>query len=155
MRPHLAAAAESLVVFPRPGHSKEPFRESIQQGSRPASTRGKTSAKDSEESDEESQASEAESKASKASNSKASKKGKDAEDAAGGTIEVKDPETLWKVNIEAVYRRKNPQARPCSCSILRHLAACAKALARSASVPGNSCRRCRTSLANTRPLRHH
>ncbi|CAE7156095.1 unnamed protein product, partial [Symbiodinium necroappetens] len=99
----------SLFAKPKSGHSKEPFRESIQQGSRPASTRGKTSAKDSEESDEESQASEAESKASKASNSKASKKGKDAEDAAGGTIEVKDPETLWKVNIEAVYRRKNPK----------------------------------------------
>ena len=23
-------------------------------------------------------------------------------------VEVKDAETLWKVNIEAVYRRKNP-----------------------------------------------
>ena len=25
-----------------------------------------------------------------------------------GAVEVKDAETLWKVNIEAVYRRKNP-----------------------------------------------
>ncbi|CAE7765523.1 nup98 [Symbiodinium sp. CCMP2592] len=97
----------SLFAKPKSGHSKEPFRESGQQGSRPsASTRG-PSAKDSdgEDSEEDSQGSEAESKASKAS---ASKKGKDGEDAEGA-IEVKDAETLWKVNIEAVYRRKNPK----------------------------------------------
>lgn len=33
---------------------------------------------------------------------------KDAKDAKDDAIEVKDAETLWKVNIEAVYRRKNP-----------------------------------------------
>lgn len=27
-----------------------------------------------------------------------------------GAVEVKDAETLWRVNIEAVYRRKNPSA---------------------------------------------
>lgn len=31
---------------------------------------------------------------------------------AQDAIEVKDAETLWKVNIEAVYRRKNPPGSP-------------------------------------------
>ena len=66
-------------------------------------------AKDSEESaDEASQDSESE---------KASAKASEPDDVeASGAIEVKDAETLWKVNIEAVYRRKNPSPWPdCSC----------------------------------------
>ena len=53
------------------------------------------------------------SKASKASSDESSDEGgKDAKDGqkddAADAVEVKDAETLWKVNIEAVYRRKNP-----------------------------------------------
>ena len=50
------------------------------------------------------------SKASKASSESSDESGKDAngQDAAADAVEVKDAETLWKVNIEAVYRRKNP-----------------------------------------------
>ena len=62
---------------------------------------------ESEESDNSPEGSEAEKASSKAS-SKALKGG--GGDVEAGAIEVKDPETLWKVNIEAVYRRKNPQA---------------------------------------------
>jgi len=55
------------------------------------------------------------SKASKASSESSDESGKDAKDGqkddaadAADAVEVKDAETLWKVNIEAVYRRKNP-----------------------------------------------
>ena len=41
---------------------------------------------------------------------KASVKASEKGDGDNATIEVKDAETLWKVNIEAVYRRKNPPA---------------------------------------------
>merc|ERR1719181_2705031 len=41
--------------------------------------------------------------------SDAEKKDTGEEGAAGEKVEVKDAETLWRVNIEAVYRRKNPK----------------------------------------------
>ena len=49
-------------------------------------------------------------KASKASSDESSdESGKDVKDGQeDAAVEVKDAETLWKVNIEAVYRRKNP-----------------------------------------------